>query len=753
MQKRRHRPDNRHEQSVQATEMLARQPLFRCALVGLGLVAALFLFFRQPSMLGLTDVSGEAFSRFADLSMAILWDELLAAMFGHGRLETGVLDRLPILLAVVGWFAVGWWIGSPLVARALRDTQAGLLERHCLALLSGLALLSTVTFLMGLAGAIGGRIPLLLAFSLLATAAWAARRSSAPIVHNKPPPSLVVPTNQFALWLTRLMPFMTVALGGIYLLGSLMPPWEFDVLEYHLQAPKEFFQQARIDFLPHNVYANMPLGAEMHALAAMVIVGGSEGWWWGGLIGKTVIGCHSLIGATLLGSFVARYWGAWSGWAAGALMLAAPGNAHVAMAGLIDMVLATYILALLIVATRIWPTLQRGDAGWAALILVFQMAGMAAACKYPGLLFAVLPLVIGVLSVRAVWTNRSLQMRLILASAVGLSLTCVPWYLKNWWQTGNPVYPLAYRVFGGIDLDDERAAQWQAAHEVPVSESGGEYSFNSLIDAMDQLWISSPFLHPTLTFLLVCGLCVAWRSRLLNGIAWVLPWSGLGLWMVTVWWLATHRIDRFWLPVLPIWAAVGTVGATWVGSRLSSAMAASTVLLPTLYCLFLSCSGVIADNRFFVSLAALREDTGSNEFPGRVSPATVWLNERLDRGEGHVVLIGEAKVFDFAAPILYATCFDEHPAEDWFRNRSPDAVRQALEAADVRFVLINWNEIDRYRSPGNYGFSSWPTRTDIEKLVEEGVLETLTVPWDSRGLQLLKVAHELTPSSATDRLP
>ena len=42
----------------------------------------------------------------------------------------------------------------------------------------------------------------------------------------------------------------------------MLPPVDFDVREYHLQAPKEFFQPGRISFLPHNVYANMPLGAE-----------------------------------------------------------------------------------------------------------------------------------------------------------------------------------------------------------------------------------------------------------------------------------------------------------------------------------------------------------------------------------------------------------------------------------------------------------------------------------------------------------
>ena len=62
----------------------------------------------------------------------------------------------------------------------------------------------------------------------------------------------------------------------------MLPPADFDVREYHLQAPKEFYQQGRIAFVPHNVYANMPLGMEMASLLGMVVTG--DWWlgcWWG----------------------------------------------------------------------------------------------------------------------------------------------------------------------------------------------------------------------------------------------------------------------------------------------------------------------------------------------------------------------------------------------------------------------------------------------------------------------------------------
>jgi len=63
-------------------------------------------------------------------------------------------------------------------------------------------------------------------------------------------------------------------------LGALLPSIDFDVLEYHLQGPKEYFQAGRIAFLPHNVYTSMPFGVEMLHLMGMEVweIGGGARW-------------------------------------------------------------------------------------------------------------------------------------------------------------------------------------------------------------------------------------------------------------------------------------------------------------------------------------------------------------------------------------------------------------------------------------------------------------------------------------------
>ena len=81
------------------------------------------------------------------------------------------------------------------------------------------------------------------------------------------------------------------------ILGSMLPSIDFDVLEYHLQGPKEYYQAGRIAFLPHNVYTSMPFGVEMLHLAAMEVMGD---WWWGGLAGQLLVALFAPAAAVLI---------------------------------------------------------------------------------------------------------------------------------------------------------------------------------------------------------------------------------------------------------------------------------------------------------------------------------------------------------------------------------------------------------------------------------------------------------------------
>ena len=91
----------------------------------------------------------------------------------------------------------------------------------------------------------------------------------------------------------------------VMILGSMLPSIDFDVLEYHLQGPKEYYQAGRIAFLPHNVYTSMPFGVEMLHLPAMEVMGD---WWWGGLAGQLLVALFAPAAAVLIAATALARW-------------------------------------------------------------------------------------------------------------------------------------------------------------------------------------------------------------------------------------------------------------------------------------------------------------------------------------------------------------------------------------------------------------------------------------------------------------
>ncbi|MFW6124947.1 MAG: ArnT family glycosyltransferase, partial [Pirellulales bacterium] len=406
-------------------------------------------------------------------------------------------------------------------------------------------------------------------------------------------------------WLLVAVPFVLLMLAG-----AMLPPLNFDVKEYHLQAPKEFFLQGRISFLPHNVYANMPAGTEMLSLLAMVAAGD---WWSGALAGKVVL-CTLVVmtGAGLLAAG-RRLFGAKAGVFAAVIFLTTPWSYRLATTAFVEGGFAFFLLGAFYAALRAMEAgaqreaapagadshaemrggaplgkpapapgdkaggamaSQRGAASTRLTLLAGLLAGAAAACKYPGVLYGVLP-VLGL----AAWTafgrfagrssaanqGRGWAVRPLVAAALGVAVTLGPWLAKNAVLAGNPTYPLLYGVFGGQSWTAEKNAKWLRVH-LPHSFAARDLG-EKLLNVVARSDWQSPLVFGLAPFALaIAGL----RRRAL------LP-AGFVVFVIAVWWLATHRIDRFWVPVLPVAALVAGAGATW-SSTLPWRIALGTVV-------------------------------------------------------------------------------------------------------------------------------------------------------------------------------
>ena len=715
-------------------------------------VAYFYWYLSQPSFFAAAiDPSERAeHSRFIDL---FLFPASAAQTF---LFFPGGLDRLPYALLGLGWLSAAAWIGWPLVRCVVpvvwlgpeASTRAKRLVAGSLSVLVGLSLLSTLVLLIGLAGGLGSRAVLLLVLASLLVIADCIRRfgpNPSPLDERTFDDEQFEPENIGMVWSCRFAAVVTVAMAIFYVLGSLVPAWEFDVLEYHLQAPKEFYQAGAIDFVPHNVYANMPLGVEMHSLAMMVLWGGDVGWWHGGIAGKLITGVHALLAAALVGGFVTQRHGLHLGWFCAALIFTMPGNAHVSFAGLIDTALGAYVLAALMCFFFLWrskeettPPIQRR---LCQALVIGCLSGAACACKYPGLLFAVFPA--AAMLLWSIWREGWKPGVAIGGFALGLAMTCAPWFIRNAVQSQNPVFPVAHSVFGGRGLTEDQVARWDKVHSPSAKAEIPPFSLAAVQRDLKQVAVGSPFTNLALNFFAMVSigaLFLQFRRAGRLSADWL--WLIVVVWIFGLWWFVTHRIDRFWLPAVPFMAILASKGATWTARVSSSSMAIFAMLLWT-------CVGTLAvlagvgptDCRIFVPLAQLERETLEETPDGAVNPTTAWINRNLS-AEDNLLSIGEVKAFLYRVPIIYGTCFNDAPGESWLRVQSSEKQRENLRANDVTHVMVDWYEIARYRSPGNYGFSDWPVQSDFKAMVEAGVLRPMQHPFPTDRVEIFEVVRE-----------
>lgn len=607
------------------------------------------------------------------------------SLLGQAVLELSHIENLPQripIVAAAGLIALAALGLGELALAGLRiRTPLALAERLALAFGLGTAGLGVLTLLIGRLGLLHPW-PVRAGLAVLALAGAAVSRFWR-----------IRPSRFDARWLLPLAlaaPFLL-----LMFLGAMLPAIDFDVLEYHLQGPKEYFLGGRITFLPHNVYTNMPFGVEMLHLLGMEVLGD---WWWGGLAGQLLVAFYAPAAAVMIASAACRAGGRRAGWLAAVIYLSTPWIYRLAVIAYVEGPLCFYHAALVWAVQWGWKDreLSRGSF-WGLLGL---LAGGAMACKYPALISAVIPF--GLIGLLDSWRRRSL--RPILVYSAAWAVVMAPWLLKNVVDTGNPVYPLAYRVFGGRDWDEAREAQWFRAHGPywPTWQAFGR----SLVDVAGRSdWQSPLYLaFAPLAFLRKSTR----RTALLVG--------GYAGYLFLTWWFLTHRLDRFWLPLLPCLAILAGLGADWT-ERTSWRIVSGAVLVFALLCNFVDCTTALTGlNEWTGDLARLRTD-----LPRRLNPPLAAIDRELPAG-AKILLVGQAAAFHMNHDVLYNTVFNPETIELLAADKTPAEFRQALRDRGVTHVYVDWKEIRRHRDPAGYGFTDFVTPERFAEWIRAGVL-------------------------------
>jgi hypothetical protein len=678
------------------------------------------------------------------MSLFLLPDQIVHSWCDGDWGRFAILDRTPLIAATAGILLIAYLAGRLVIERVSADHRLSQLELVVFATGVGLNLISLYTLAVGLAGGLQLRLAFILpGIAIIAAAVprwrsvgcvertirdklWCVSRTL-PFMHRPSTKSHGIAertTSNLASWMC--VPFVVAIIAG-----ALLPPWHFDTREYHAQVPKEWYQQGAVSFMPHNVYGNMPLGAEMHAIVGMNLMPGEANWWWGTLIGKAIIATYAPLTALGLVGFGRRFLSPAAGAIAAFVFISTPWIAHVSTSGLIDGASAFYLFATLY-GLMIWHEQCKSDAAATPyLLLAGFLAGSAVACKYPAVLFVVVP---GVVTAACLPLGK-LHVRQALIFTLAVALACGLWFGKNLVLAENPTYPLLYSVFDGATRTAEKDAQWTTAHGPPHDAVGRSYTGNYLRSSASLVLWRSEYASPLLVPLAAIGLLSLRRSRLVLALALLVGFN------VLAWWLLTHRIDRFLVPILPLLALLAGIGATSFGDRAWQRTMIAILCIGFAFNLVFVTSPLPGDNRFLTSYAFLRRDepTAGPFSAERMHRAHKYLNASVQPGFV-VMAVGEAQVFDLEMPVIYNTCFDDCVFETMMKNRTTDERINALREKRISHVFIFWYELDRYRSPGNYGYSDYVTPELIwSEFVERGILREIPLGLDPGNSQLFEV--------------
>jgi len=371
----------------------------------------------------------------------------------------------------------------------------------------------------------------------------------------------------------RLTTLYLSAIGVFALLLALLPPTDWDGLFYHLTGPKIYLQAGRIvgDFdVPH---FNFPSLMEMLFVWAMLLRGDIAAKLLHTGFGLLLAGLVYIVARRLLGQKVA--------WPAVLILASMPMLGTLSTWAYNDLALAFYQLASLYAVINYQlsitneqnsgiqnPKSKIQNRNW--LILSGLFAGLAMGLKYTSF---ITPLVVVLLIVWFGFQQRQAKetlLNLTIFSLVAL-LIALPWYLKNWAFTGNPVYPFLSSVFGGQYWDTFRA-DWYASAGTGIGWRPGTLLALPWLLTLGvgdaNFWDGRT--GPLLLLFLPLVIWVSFSRRSLNrpsayNLLMIYVLAHFAFWTLGVIWSASLRQSRLLLPGL-----VGLVPlVSWVWLNLS----------------------------------------------------------------------------------------------------------------------------------------------------------------------------------------
>jgi len=354
---------------------------------------------------------------------------------------------------MIAFGAVCWAVGDLLLKSFLgRKIVLPALGRYTLAFATGNVAISY--FLTGL-GFIGGFVPTVLWTVFLggigitiwhitrefrkSTHSWSLNQTIRGETENK---------EEGAAYIVLMM------IMGLFFIPAILqaaaPPYVRDSLVYHLLCPKEYLKVGRLVHIEGNLFSTFPKGHEV-LMSLLLSIGGdraAQGFSIlqqlaaiGGLYSLTYLMAGHLSAALCV-----------IGYATVPPVMYFTGCGYVEPALLMTLGASLLVLFLSFGSRRETSMVESISLG--SISLLGFLAGWMPALKYSGLIY------LGLIGLILLWNYRRAPSKKAFRVIGVFSLSAAPglsWMIWNWMTLGNPVYPMAWLLFGGRGWDETRA--------------------------------------------------------------------------------------------------------------------------------------------------------------------------------------------------------------------------------------------------------------------------------------------------------
>jgi hypothetical protein len=248
--------------------------------------------------------------------------------------------------------------------------------------------------------------------------------------------------------------FFLVVTVALFLLPAILqaaaPPYVRDSLVYHLLCPKEYLKVGHLVHIEGNLFSAFPKGHEMF-MTLLLAIGGDRA-----AQGFSILQQVAAIGG--LYSLTRLMAGPWPsavctlGYATVPPVMYFTGCGYVEPALL--MALGNCLLALTFLFQSHMDKSINGRMRLGAITFIGFLAGWMTALKYSGLIY------LGLIGLILLWGQRKASIRKFMSIGSVFTLGALPglsWMVWNWITLGNPVYPMAWFLFGGKGWEEAQA--------------------------------------------------------------------------------------------------------------------------------------------------------------------------------------------------------------------------------------------------------------------------------------------------------